>query len=206
MISDTIDYQDQNDWLLVILTWSQRRWHTGLFIVLGDSAYRGLHAKVITPVVGNNLTAEQQAFNNACTRTRQIVERSIGAAELKWRIQQLKYNCIATKKDVVYASHCSVATAVLLNRFTSFLKTTSNSGRSSKSINSGRQPATALMKKLLGPYDVGGLKTIQRGCTHKSVAVTAYERHPNTSVTSTAIWLSTSGSLGDSPNVLFMAI
>jgi len=53
------------------------------YVVLGDAAYRGLHARVITPLVGSNLTAEQQAYNNACTRMCQIVERSIGASELK---------------------------------------------------------------------------------------------------------------------------
>ena len=53
------------------------------FVVLGDAAYRGLHPKVITPVVTNNLTAEQVAYNNACTRIRQIVERSIDTSELK---------------------------------------------------------------------------------------------------------------------------
>jgi len=91
------------------------------YVVLGDAAYRGLHARVITPLVGNNLTAEQQAYNNACTRTRQIVERSIGASELKWRLQQLKDNRIAAKKNVVFASQCTIAAAVLHNRFTNFL-------------------------------------------------------------------------------------
>ena len=91
------------------------------FVVLGDAAYRGLHGKVITPVVNNNLTPAQQAFNNACTRIRQIVERSIGALELKWRVQQLKDNRIAAKKNVVFASQCTLAAAVLHNRFTNFL-------------------------------------------------------------------------------------
>jgi len=91
------------------------------FVVLGDAAYRGLHPKVITPVVTNNPTAEQVAYNNACTRIRQIVERSIGASELKWRIQQLKDNRIAAKKNVIFASQCTLAAAVLHNRFTNFL-------------------------------------------------------------------------------------
>jgi len=37
-------------------------------------------------------------FSDACTRMRQIVERSIGASQLKWRLQQLKENRIAAKK------------------------------------------------------------------------------------------------------------
>lgn len=91
------------------------------YVVLGDAAYRGLHAKVITPVAGNNLTPGQQVFNNACTRTRQIVERSIGASELKWRIQQMKDNRLAAKKNIIFASQCTLAAAVLHNRFTNFL-------------------------------------------------------------------------------------
>jgi len=58
--------------------------------MLGDAAYRGLHDRVITPVIGRNLTPDQQEYNAACTRIRQIVERSIGATQLKWRVQQLK--------------------------------------------------------------------------------------------------------------------
>jgi len=80
--------------------------------------------------------------------------------------------------------------------------TASNFGSIIKSIDSGRQPATSLMKKLLGQYDIGGLKAIQWGCTHESVAITAYEKHTNTSVTPTGIWLSTSGCLGASPDGL----
>ena len=80
--------------------------------------------------------------------------------------------------------------------------TASNFGSIIKSIDSGRQPATSLMKKLLGQYDIGGLKAIQWGCTHESVAITAYEKHTNTSVTPTGIWLSTSGCLSASPDGL----
>jgi len=80
--------------------------------------------------------------------------------------------------------------------------TASNFGSIIKSVNSGRQPATSLMKKLLGQYDIGGLKAIQWGCTHESVAIKAYERHANTSVIPTGIWLSTSGCLGASPDGL----
>lgn len=91
------------------------------FVMLGDVTYRGLHPKVVTPLVNNNLTPEQVAYNNACTRIRQIVEKSIGASELKWRIQQLKEIRIAAKKNVIFASQCTLAAAVLHNRFTNFL-------------------------------------------------------------------------------------
>jgi len=90
-------------------------------VVLGDPAYRGLHPNVISTFTGHNLSAEQLSFNAACTRMRQIVERSIGASQLKWRIQQLKDNRIAAKKNVVFAARCTVAAAVLHNRFTNFL-------------------------------------------------------------------------------------
>lgn len=99
------------------------------YVMLGDPAYRGLHASVITTFTGNNLPPDHQQFNNACTRIRQIVERSIGATHLKWRIHQLKEwrihqlkeNRIAAKKGVLLASQCTVAAAVLHNRFTNFL-------------------------------------------------------------------------------------
>lgn len=92
------------------------------YVVLGDAAYTGLHPRVITPVVHRfQLTPDQQAYNDACTRIRQIVERSIGATELKWRLQQLKDNRIAAKKGVIFASQCTIAAAVLHNRFTNFL-------------------------------------------------------------------------------------
>jgi len=91
------------------------------YVILGDPAYRGLHAKVITTFTGHNLAPNQQQFNKDCTRVRQIVERSIGASQLKWRIQQLKDNRIAAKKGVLFAARCTVAAAVLHNRFTNFL-------------------------------------------------------------------------------------
>jgi len=92
-----------------------------MHVVLGDPAYRGLHPNVISTFTGHNLSAEQLSFNAACTRMRQIVERSIGASQLKWRIQQLKDNRIAAKKNVVFAARCTVAAAALHNRFTNFL-------------------------------------------------------------------------------------
>jgi len=91
------------------------------YVVLGDPAYRGLHTNVVTTYVGHNLQPHHQQFNDACTRMRQIVERSIGASQLKWRIQQLKENRIAAKKGVLFAAQCTIAAAVLHNRYTNFL-------------------------------------------------------------------------------------
>jgi len=91
------------------------------FVVIGDPAHRGLHPKVITTYTGANLTRQQVDFNNDCTRLRQIVERTIGASQLKWRIQQQKDNRLAAKKDVLFAARCTLAAAVLHNRFTNFL-------------------------------------------------------------------------------------
>ena len=92
------------------------------YVILGDPAYRGWHQNVISTFTGGNLSAEHQSFNDACTRLRQIVERAIGASQLKWRIQQLKENRIAAKKGVLFAAKCTVAAAVLHNRFTNFLQ------------------------------------------------------------------------------------
>lgn len=91
------------------------------YVILGDPAYRGLHPRVITTCTGNNLSRDQIAFNNACVRIRQIVERTIGASQLKWRVQQLKENRLAAKMGVLFASRCTIAAAVLHNRFTNFL-------------------------------------------------------------------------------------
>jgi len=91
------------------------------YVILGDPAYRGLHRNVITTFTGAHLTAEQQQFNDACTRIRQVVERTIGASQLQWRLQQLKENRIAAKNGVKFAAQCTLAAAVLHNRFTNFL-------------------------------------------------------------------------------------
>ena len=91
------------------------------YVVLGDPAYRGLHRNVVTTFTGHNLLPQHQQFNSACTRLRQIVERSIGASQLKWRLQQLKENRIAAKKGVLFTAQCTVAAAVLHNRFSNFL-------------------------------------------------------------------------------------
>jgi len=92
------------------------------YVILVDAAHRGLHERVVTPVVGRNLAADHEAYNASCTHICQIVERSISATQLKWRIQQLKENRIAAKKGDVFASQCTIAAAVLHNRFTNFLQ------------------------------------------------------------------------------------
>ena len=93
------------------------------YVVLGDAAYRHLYLRVITPVVQRQqLNVDQHAYNNACTHIRQIVERSIGTTERKWRIQQLKENRITAKKGITFAAPCTITAAMLHNRFTNFLQ------------------------------------------------------------------------------------
>jgi len=91
------------------------------YVVLGDPAYRGLHQKIMTTYTGANLTPYQINFNYSCTRLRQIIERTIGASQLKWRVQQLKENRLAAKSGVIFPAQCTLAAAVLHNRFTNFL-------------------------------------------------------------------------------------
>ena len=91
------------------------------FVVLGDPAYRGVHEKLLHTYIGRNLTHAQLRYNQSATRIRQIVERSIGASQLKWRIQQLKENRLPAKNNTDFASKCTIAAAVLHNRFTNFL-------------------------------------------------------------------------------------
>ncbi|XP_064633591.1 uncharacterized protein LOC135491547 [Lineus longissimus] len=90
-------------------------------VVLGDAAYRNLHPAVLVPFIGNNLQPDQFAFNNRCTRIRQIVERTIGASELKWRMNQMKENRYPAKYGPLFAAKCTIATCVLHNRYTNFL-------------------------------------------------------------------------------------
>lgn len=90
-------------------------------VVLGDAAYRGVHPRCIVPFTGN-LTPEQAAFNQRHSALRQVVERSIGALQNKWRILQLKENRLPAKGGVAFASKCVVANSVLHNRFTNFVR------------------------------------------------------------------------------------
>lgn len=91
------------------------------YVVLGDPAYRGLHPKVITTYTGANLLPHQVVYNDDCKRLRQIIERTIGASQLKWRVQQLKENRLAAKTGIIFPARCTLAAAVLHNRFTNFL-------------------------------------------------------------------------------------
>ena len=51
----------------------------------------------------------------------QIVEQTIGSSQLIWRTQQLKDNRLPAKSNVLFAARCTIAAAVLHNRFTNFL-------------------------------------------------------------------------------------
>lgn len=90
------------------------------YYVLGDPAYIGFHNKVLT-TYGGNLNQQQQQFNFEATRLRSIVERAIGASQLKWRIQKLKENRFPSKLDIEFPTKCILSAAVLHNRFTNFL-------------------------------------------------------------------------------------
>ena len=89
-------------------------------VVLGDAAYRGFHPKVVVPYTGV-LDRDQGLLNERHSAMRQIVERSIGALQTKWRILQMKENRLPAKSSVRYASKCIVACCVLHNRFTNFV-------------------------------------------------------------------------------------
>lgn len=91
------------------------------YVVLADPAYRNLHPRVLHTFIGRNQNADQLAFNDRCTRLRQIVERSIGATELKWRMNQLKENRYPAKYGPLFAAKCTVSTCVLHNMYTNFL-------------------------------------------------------------------------------------
>lgn len=92
------------------------------YVVLADPAYRNFHPAVLVTFTGRNLQPDQLAFNDRCTRLRQIVERGIGAIELKWRMNQMKENRYPAKYGPEFAAKCSVATCVLHNRYTNFLE------------------------------------------------------------------------------------
>ena len=65
------------------------------------------------------LTEYQRMFNRQLASKRLVVERTIGAQEIKWRENQLKENRIAAKSGPNYACQCVIATCVLngvLNR------------------------------------------------------------------------------------------
>lgn len=90
-------------------------------VMLGDAAYRRFHEKVVVPFTGN-LSTEQEHFNERLSSLRQIVERSIGALQTKWRVLQLKENRLPAKKNVLFASRCIVACCILHNRYVNFVE------------------------------------------------------------------------------------
>lgn len=91
------------------------------YCILADSAYTALHPRVKTLYRGRALTNAQQQFNTHAASIRQKVERAIGASEMKWRIQQGKENRIAGMAGPDFAAKCSLAAAVLHNRFTNYI-------------------------------------------------------------------------------------
>lgn len=91
------------------------------YIVVGDAAYRGISPKLVVPFTGRNLTEEQQQHNYELSRLRQIVERCIGAKQVKWRMEQLKENRYAAKGGAEFAAMCIIACCVLHNRFSNYL-------------------------------------------------------------------------------------
>ncbi|XP_072163680.1 putative nuclease HARBI1 [Diadema setosum] len=90
-------------------------------VVLGDPAYRGLHRAVIHTAVGHDLGDAELRFNTDATKLRQVVERTIGATQRRWRMSQLKENRLAAKGGIVFPAKCLVAMAVLHNRFTNYV-------------------------------------------------------------------------------------
>ena len=91
------------------------------YTVMGDAVYRGVSEKLITPYIGRNLPVVQFEYNLEFSRKRQVIERTIGATQIKWRISQLKENRIAVKKGPEFAVDCVFAIAVLQNRFTNHI-------------------------------------------------------------------------------------
>ena len=94
------------------------------YAILADSAYVGLHNKIRTTLKarpGHQLTRAEQQYNATAARIRQKVERVIGASQVKWRIQQAKENRIAALCGPQFASKCTMAAAVLHNRYTNCL-------------------------------------------------------------------------------------
>ena len=89
-------------------------------VVIGDAAYRGLHPNVIVPFT-DPLEKEAEVELNTRVTLRQVVERTIGALETKWRILQLKENRLPAKFDVRFASKCVISCCALHNRFTSYV-------------------------------------------------------------------------------------
>jgi len=82
-----------------------------------------------------------------------------------------------------------------------FRLTSSNFHKVIKSVKNNRYP-NSLYKSLLGKYFVEGVKSIEWGKTHESIAIEEFEKANNCIVTKTGIWLHESGFLGASPDGL----
>ena len=90
------------------------------YVVIGDGAYQGIRHNLLTPFRGP-LNQEQLDFNNRVSSARQVVERSIGALQIKWRALQHKENRQPAKITVDFACRCCIAAAVLHNRYTNYI-------------------------------------------------------------------------------------
>ena len=90
------------------------------YVMVGDGAYQGIRHNIIVPFRGPLIDAQQRDFNHRLSSARQIVERAIGALQVKWRVGLLQHkeNRLPAKNDVDFACHCCIAAAVLHNRFT----------------------------------------------------------------------------------------
>ena len=63
----------------------------------------------------------------------------------------------------------------------------------------------SLLKKLLGEYDLSGVKAIQLGVNNEAEAIKEFEKQTGLKVKETGIWLDESGILGASPDGLVEA-
>ena len=91
------------------------------YCILADSAYQGLHPRVKSLYRGQHLTPAQQQFNRFAASIRAKVERTIGASQIKWRLQQAKENRIAAQSGPEFAAQCTISAAVMHNRFTNYI-------------------------------------------------------------------------------------
>lgn len=86
--------------------------------ISGDSAYP-LSPWLMKIFEGNNLSQEQENFNNELCGVRQLIERCIGLVKVRWRCilgeRQLRYN--PTKVGRIIYSCATLHNFLILNRF-----------------------------------------------------------------------------------------